>query len=90
MTAGRLAIFFTIAVIAILIGYIAIIKMGVFELIEEAGIKTSGRVEIYQEVDKFYEFSPEFLGNGIGFLTYQLNTFMKVGVAAVHNDFLQH
>ena len=89
-TAGRLAIFFTIAVIAILIGYIAIIKMGVFELIEEAGIKTSGRVEIYQEVDKFYEFSPEFLGNGIGFLTYQLNTFMKVGVAAVHNDFLQH
>ena len=89
-TAGRLAIFFTIAVIAILIGYIAIIKMGVFELIEEAGIKTSGRVGIYQSVDKFYEFSPEFLGNGIGFLTYQLNTFMKVGVAAVHNDFLQH
>jgi hypothetical protein len=64
--------------------------MNVFELLEEAGINTSGRVQIYNAVDEFYEFSPDFLGNGIGFLTYQLNTFMNVGVASVHNDFLQH
>ncbi|MBQ8759163.1 MAG: hypothetical protein IJZ20_05670, partial [Clostridia bacterium] len=74
----------------LLIGYIALIKMDAFELLEKAGINTSGRVEIYDAVDEFYEFSPEFLGNGIGFLTYQLNTFMNVGVASVHNDFLQH
>ena len=47
-------------------------------------------MEIYNAVDKFYEFNPGFLGNGIGFLTYQLNEFMSVGVASVHNDFLQH
>ena len=47
-------------------------------------------MKIYNAVDELYEFSPDFLGNGIGFLTYQLNTFMNVGVAAVHNDFLQH
>ena len=47
-------------------------------------------VEVYKAVDKYYEFSPDFLGNGIGFLTYQLNSFMNVGVASVHNDFLQH
>ena len=41
-------------------------------------------------LDKFYEFNPGFLGNGIGFLTYQLNTFMNVDVASVHNDFLQY
>ena len=64
--------------------------MDAFELLEKAGINTSGRVEIYNAVDKFYEFTPSFLGNGIGFLTYQLNTFMNVGVASVHNDFLQH
>ena len=64
--------------------------MNVFELLEKAGIETSGRVVIYKAVDKFYEFSPDFLGNGIGFLTYQLNSFMNVGVASVHNDFLQH
>ena len=89
-TASRLITFFTVSVIILLIAYIAIIKLGAFELLEEAGINTSGRVEIYNAVDEFYEFSPDFLGNGIGFLTYQLNTFMNVGVAAVHNDFLQH
>ena len=59
-------------------------------MLEKAGIDTSGRVTIYNAVDKFYEFSPEFLGNGIGFLTYQLSSNMAVGVHAVHNDFLQY
>ncbi len=89
-TAQNLVILFSVLVIFILIGYIALIKMGAFALLEEAGVETSGRVEIYDAVDEFYEFSPDFLGNGIGFLTYQLNTFMNVGVASVHNDFLQH
>ena len=89
-TASRLVTFFSFVVIALLIGYIALINMDAFELLEKAGINTSGRVEIYNAVDEFYEFSPGFLGNGIGFLTYQLNTFMNVGVASVHNDFLQH
>ena len=64
--------------------------MGVFSLLEEAGIETSGRVVIYEAVDKFYTFSPDFLGNGIGFLSYQLSMNMKVGVTSVHNDFLQY
>lgn len=89
-TASRLVTIFTFVVIFLLIGYIAIIKMNVFELLEKAGINTSGRVEIYNAVDKFYKLSPDFLGNGIGYLTYQLNTSMNVGVASVHNDFLQH
>ena len=89
-TASRLVVFFSVTVVLILIGYIALIKMGAFEYLEKAGINTSGRVEIYSVVDEFYEFHPGFLGNGIGFLTYQLNTSMNVGVAAVHNDFLQY
>ena len=89
-TAYRLTVFFTVAVVVLLIGYIAIIKMNAFALLEELGIETSGRVEIYQAVDRFYEFSPDFLGNGIGFLTYQLSTNLSVGVFSVHNDFLQH
>ena len=89
-TASRLVTILTILVIVLLIAYIALIKSDAFELLEQAGINTSGRVEIYNAVDEFYDFSPEFLGNGIGFLTYQLNEFMNVGVASVHNDFLQH
>ena len=89
-TASRLVILLTLVVIALLICYIALIDADAFELLEKAGINTSGRVEIYNAVDDFYEFNPGFLGNGIGFLTYQLNTFMNVDVASVHNDFLQH
>lgn len=89
-TASRLVVILTFAIVLLLIVYIFLIKMNVFELLEKAGIETSGRVVIYKAVDKFYEFSPDFLGNGIGFLTYQLNENMAVGVGAVHNDFLQH
>lgn len=82
----------TILIVVILLGYVAVIKMGVFTYLQEAGVETSGRDTIYKVVDKFYEFSPSFMGNGIGYLTYQLNTGIASdsGVAAVHNDFLQH
>ena len=89
-TAWRLTMIFSFVLVLILIGYVGIIKMDVFSLLEEAGIDTSGRVVIYNAVDKFYEFSPEFLGNGIGFLTYQLSTNISTGVSSVHNDFLQY
>ena len=89
-TAMRLTVIFSVILAVLLIGYVSIIKLDVFSLLEKAGIDTSGRVTIYNAVDKFYEFSPEFLGNGIGFLTYQLSTNMNVGVSSVHNDFLQY
>ena len=89
-SARTLVIAFSVLLVLALIGYVAIIKLDVFTLLEQAGINTSGRVEIYNSVDKFYKFSPEFLGNGIGFLTYQLSTNMNVGVSSVHNDFLQY
>jgi hypothetical protein len=87
-TAGRLVVIFTLIIILLLIAYVAIIHSGVFELLEEAGIDTKGRAELYNAVADYYDFSPDFLGNGIGFLTYQLQTTMKIG--NVHNDFLQH
>ena len=89
-TAARLTMLLSVAIVLILVGYIALIKLDVFTLLENAGINTSGRVQIYNAVDKFYEFSPDFLGNGIGFLTYQLSTNLSVGVSSVHNDFLQY
>ena len=89
-TAKNLSVILSCCVVFFLIGYVAIIKLDVFTLLEKAGINTSGRVDIYNAVDKFYEFSPEFLGNGIGFLTYQLSSNMNVGVSSVHNDFLQY
>ncbi|MBE6915725.1 MAG: hypothetical protein E7471_03745 [Ruminococcaceae bacterium] len=89
-TASGVLTFLAILVVVLLMGYIALIKMDAFALLEKAGINTSGRVGIYNAVDQFYQVSPDFLGNGIGFLTYQLNSSMSIGVAAIHNDFLQH
>ena len=89
-TASTLAVAFSVILSLLLIGYVGIIKLDVFSLLEELGIDTSGRVTIYNAVDKFYDFSLGFLGNGIGFLTYQLSTNMHVGVSSVHNDFLQY
>lgn len=73
----------------LLIAYIAVIKADVFSLLEKAGVDTSGRAYVYSHVNEYYEFSPLFVGNGIGFLTYQLNEVVSLGVSAVHNDFLQ-
>ncbi len=89
-TAMRIVVILSGILVVLLIGYVWIIKLDVFSLLEKAGIDTSGRVVIYNAVNEFYEFSPEFLGNGIGYLTYQLTTNMRVGVSAVHNDFLQY
>lgn len=89
-TARTLTLFLTVLIIILMLGYIAVIKHGAFEMLEKIGVDTTGRAEVYASVDKFYEFSPDFAGNGIGFLTYQLNTNMNVGVSAVHNDFLQY
>lgn len=89
-TAKNLTVFLSLLLCVILVGYIAAIKLDVFALLEQIGIETSGRVVIYHAVDRFYEFTPEFLGNGIGFLTYQLSSGMNVGVSSVHNDFLQY
>lgn len=85
-----LIIFLTVMLMLVMIAYIAVIKMDVFQMLEDSGVDTTGRASIYSAVSKFYEFSPSFLGNGIGFLTYQLNTSLRIGVAAVHNDFLQY
>lgn len=88
--AVRGAIFLSAAVVVLLIAYVAAIKADAFDVLEHMGIDTSGRADIYNAVDKFYKFSPAFMGRGIGFLTYQLSTNMHVGVTSVHNDFLQY
>ncbi len=73
----------------LLVAYILVIKLDVFTYMEKAGIETNGRAFIYSHVNEYYDFSPLFPGRGIGFLTYQLNEVVSLGVSAVHNDFLQ-
>ena len=76
--------------VVVLLGYVGMVKWGVFQKMEDAGIDTSGRANIYRAVDRFYEFSPTFIGNGMGFLTFRLNSGLDIGVGAIHNDFLDY
>lgn len=78
----------SIAVI-LLVAYIGFIKNDGFTMLEKAGVDTNGRAKIYQQVDSLYQFSPTFIGNGIGFLNYELSLDSSRSVDAIHNDFLQ-
>ena len=88
--AGRLITVTMIVTVILLLAYVGIVKWGVFQKMEDAGIDTSGRAYIYRAVDKFYDFSPTFIGNGMGFLTFRLNSGLEIGVGAIHNDFLDY
>ena len=88
--AGRLITVTMIVTVILLLAYVGIVKWGAFQKMEDAGIDTSGRAYIYRAVDKFYEFSPTFIGNGMGFLTFRLNSGLEIGVGAIHNDFLDY
>ena len=48
-----------------------------------------GRALIYKKVSRFYEFLPNYIGQGMGFLAYQLTVNLNVYSGSVHNDFLQ-
>lgn len=78
-----------ILIIIFLILYVGIIKSGLFDVLEQAGLETSGRAEAYDAVSKYYEFSPTFLGRGMGWLSYQLSEVIDIGIQSVHNDFIQ-
>ena len=68
--------------------YIFAVKMGIFHLLEDWGVNVSGRADIYDLVDRYYEFTPAFLGYGMGYVYYLLNSEISLYTAAIHNDFL--
>ncbi len=77
------------ATILLLFAYIVSVKLNLFTWLEQFGIETSGRSSIYLFIDGYYRFAVDFLGQGMGFVTYLLNEVYSVGVNSIHNDFLQ-
>ncbi len=74
----------------VLMGYIGLVKNGLFAELEKAGVDTNGRDVIYKQLGFYYDFSPNFTGNGMGFTLYQLKKLegARIAVASAHNDFL--
>ena len=79
------------AVCVLLLIYVGLVHAGAFEWMEKIGIDTMSRADAYKWANRYYDFSPSFLGRGIGFLTYQLqNDGNYLGLNTIHNDLLQY
>ena len=74
---------------AALVLYIAFVRYGGFHWLEEIGIDTMSRADIYDQVEDYYTFSPDYAGHGMGYLSYQLTRVVELWETAIHNDFLQ-
>lgn len=97
----RLAMLLMFALVLILLGYVYLVCNGAFDLLEEYGIATLGRTEIYRLMDRFYSFNPGFTGQGLGFVQLLFNSqysldlldrpfrdFVGTGITSLHNEFL--
>lgn len=76
--------------------YIWMIKSGLYDTIMDLlGVDTSGRSVMYSNASTFYEFSPFYRGQGLGFVTKMIQTGeMYLGILGeligdIHNDFLR-
>lgn len=71
--------------------YIIAVHSGLFDLLEEIGINTMGRNLIYQQLNTLFEFSPFFLGNGIGFSAHAWDNMTGRNVIhdAFHNEYIR-
>lgn len=79
------------AIVAFSYAYIIAVHNGLFDILEELGVNTMGRNLIYRQLNTLFEFSPFFLGNGIGFSAHAWDnmTGRKVIYDAFHNEYIR-
>lgn len=88
----RLAFVLAIAMVALMLGYLSVIRSGLFyELADKFGINLMFRDVLFAYYQDFYEISPAFLGQGSRFIyEYGVEHAMdSLSVTAVHNVFLE-
>lgn len=88
-TARRLMQIILLFSCAALVLYIAFVRHGGFHWLEEIGVNTMSRADMYDQVKEYYTFSPDYMGHGMGYLSYQLTRVRELWETAIHNDFLQ-
>lgn len=72
-----------------LVLYIGFVRFGGFHLLEDLGVDTMSRADIYDQISDYYEFSPTYMGRGMGWLSYYLTRVGDLWENAIHNDYLQ-
>ncbi len=76
--------------------YIWMIKSGFYEMLMDLlGVDTMGRALVYTNASSLYEFSPFYLGQGLGYVSKMIQTGeLDLGISGsilgdLHNDFLR-
>ena len=74
--------------------YIWLLAKGLVDLIfEKIGVDSMGRSEIYNAMRPYYEFTPVYLGKGLGYVNYSIGAgLINVGNEMrgdIHNDLLR-
>lgn len=74
------------------LAYVGAVFYGLYDYLEQIGINTSARADIYRMYRPYYKFSPSFLGNGLGWVEAQMNVWSSQTTDLVyhtHNDYLR-
>lgn len=88
-TVSKVINIFLVVLFVFAFAYVFAVKNGLFSELEALGVDVKGRAELYEFVDEMYEFSPVFLGHGMGFVYYEFNENISTYTAALHNDILE-
>ena len=91
---GKIVSLFSLGVVIAGSLYIWMLSQNIIEIIfDKLGINSMGRTEIYAAMRNYYEFSPAFIGRGLGFVSYSIgNQLIDVGNTSrgdIHNDLLR-
>lgn len=85
----KLTLFAYGCLVLILFAYIAIIKNDTFlQVTSRYKINTMGRSNVYSLMGKFYDFSPTYMGSGIGTVIGMVKSLEYPSYQLLHNDIL--
>ena len=86
----KLSIAIGVALIAVSLGYVIVIKTDIwFTIMDSLGINLMGRKRLYNHVKKYYEISPVFMGIGFGRVSKILEIVEVTGNRRLHSDVLR-
>ena len=74
-----------IGFLVLALAYVGAIFYGLYGFLEQLGINTSARADIYDMYKPYYSFSPIFLGNGIGWVEAQMSIWSETATDLVYN-----
>jgi len=72
--------------------YIGASYHGLYAYLERIGLDTKGRHEIYRIYSQYYDFSPVYMGRGMGWVEAQREYWREIGyviTAHTHNSYVQ-